>query len=96
MAARRRKLTTLHEEPQSEWQKDNAVPEALRPPVPHAHVKDYDGPKRCPRCFGPEKMRPVHTPGTQPAQTLNVALATAIAVVSAVVGAMFGGLALHP
>lgn len=106
MAARRKKtkLVTLAPEDQADstdgpvpgWQEDNKLPEAYRPPVPHVHVKDYHGGPVCPKCFAPRKLPHVHTSSTQRSQTFNGWLVTAIAVVSAVIGALFGGLALHP
>lgn len=54
--------------------------EAYRPPVPKPHGK-------LPR---------VHTSSTQRAQTMNPWFVMAVAVVAATIGALFGGLALHP
>jgi hypothetical protein len=97
VARTRRRIVKLPDEPQMDgWRKDNAVPEAIRPPVPHVHVKDYKGGPVCPKCFAPRKMNDVHTSSTQRAQTFNGWLVTAIAVVAGVIGALFGSLIHHP
>ncbi len=66
------------------------------PPEPQAETRYAWGPdgSNGDKLIG--KLPPIHAHKVPKGQTMNLWFVAAIAVVSAVIGALFGGLAIHP